>query len=568
MMKEQTLRFGEPFVGTVVCEDPEQEALRVEVQDPSAQYTAFVRWACAEGVSTDDYPIMAFCIKLGRPDLKFHLARWRMDRYAEMMEILGGPHTFWSIFPTLKIEYEPTTDWQLVIMDGTPFKNPNFDGNWTDLGLVLAQKDGTLQQGDHVWLKWVGMFASVEAAKAYYSYGKVFEDATPLFWHAESAPVVEKPRFPVISNLSPKKAAERISNYGVKPCGKIPSECSSIFPFDENQAFAHHPGVTAFKNKIIVSWSSGERDEDVAGQHMRVACTSDFKTWSEPHVVAPPRQATYGPTAALASHIFATDDKVYAYFVEKEYGPACFNEDGTPRGRDLDNAAPGDILKLRMMRAETEDGLHWTEPVEVTMSHWTNEAPRPSAEGRLFAGAGPRIGRTDNPNGFDIEIVGPSNEQIENARRRGAPILTEGTWFQTDEGIIRLFLRSNAGQLWMSESYDNGDTWTDIYPTNFAEDTTMAHMGRLPDGRYYFVGTPVYNNGRFPLALCISEDGYFFDKMYIIRDEVYEQKVPGWAKGGQYGYPEVCIKDGYMYIAYSRMKEIMGVTRIKLSDIQ
>jgi len=92
-------------------------------------------------------------------------------------------------------------------------------------------------------------------------------------------------------------------------------------------------------------------------------------------------------------------------------------------------------------------------------------------------------------------------------------------------------------------------------------------MGRLPDGRYYYVGTPVWNNGRFPLALCLSDDGYTFDKMYVIRDEVYELKIPGWAKGGQYGYPEVLIRGEYMYITYSRVKEIMEVARIKLADI-
>ena len=42
----------------------------------------------------------------------------------------------------------------------------------------------------------------------------------------------------------------------------------------------------------------------------------------------------------------------------------------------------------------------------------------------------------------------------------------------------------------------------------------------------------------------------------------------GWAKDGQYAYPEVLIHDGYMYIHYSRQKEISEVTRVKLTDIK
>lgn len=565
-MKEQTLKFGDVFPGTVVQEDPAEGALRIEVQDPAAQYTAFVRWGCEPTVSVDTHPVVAFCVKLGRPDLKFWLCRWRMDNYAKLMEAFGGPHTFWSIFPKIDIHYDPTTDWQLVTMDGSLFENPNFDGHWTDLGLVLAQKDGTLQPGDHLWLKWVGVFVSKDAAQAYFNYGQVFEDPTPLFWHAESTPVVEKPLFPAMPTMSHKEAARRINNYGVTPQGKVPCEWVNPTAFDENMAFAHHPGMTMFKGELFVSSSAGIKDEDVAGQHMRIYSSKDFVNWKEP-VDFEVSQGTHGKTCHMPSHMYATDEALYAYYEEHEYGPSCFDENGEPIGKDMDNAQPGEILNRRVMRRTTTDGANWSEPEQVPMSYWTNEAPRPAMDGWLFAGAGPKVARTKDSRGFDIELVGPTAEQYQNALNRGAPLLTESTWYQMDNGLLRMFLRSNAGYLWMSESYDNGDTWTEILPTRFANDATMANMGRLPDGRYYYVGTPVWNNGRFPLALCLSDDGYTFDKMYVIRDDIYELKIPGWAKGGQYGYPEVLIRGDYMYITYSRVKEVMEVARIKLSDI-
>ena len=74
-------------------------------------------------------------------------------------------------------------------------------------------------------------------------------------------------------------------------------------------------------------------------------------------------------------------------------------------------------------------------------------------------------------------------------------------------------------------------------------------------------------NVRYPLELYVSKNGTDFDKGYILRDEKSALQQEGWAKGGQYGYPEVLIRDGYMYVFYSKQKEVMELTRVALSDI-
>ena len=122
--------------------------------------------------------------------------------------------------------------------------------------------------------------------------------------------------------------------------------------------------------------------------------------------------------------------------------------------------------------------------------------------------------------------------------------------------------------MWHSASYDDGNTWSETYRTNFSTDHTMPSFGRLPDGRAYFIGDPYANNdARFPLALCLSDDGYTFDKAYVLRDERYEMQQGGWAKGGYFAYPEAMIHGEYLYVFYSKQKEVMEITRVKLSDI-
>lgn len=98
----------------------------------------------------------------------------------------------------------------------------------------------------------------------------------------------------------------------------------------------------------------------------------------------------------------------------------------------------------------------------------------------------------------------------------------------------------------------------------------MWKFGELPDGRIYGVGTSGNaSSGRDKLELWLSDDGINFDTCYIIRDEKdSQQRKPGWAKGGLYGYPSVQIRDGYLHVLYSRHKEYMEVSRVKLSDIK
>lgn len=69
-------------------------------------------------------------------------------------------------------------------------------------------------------------------------------------------------------------------------------------------------------------------------------------------------------------------------------------------------------------------------------------------------------------------------------------------------------------------------------------------------------------------VLALSEDGYNFDKTFILSDDRYTQQYKGRWKGGDYGYPYAMVHDGYIYVIVSRRKERIEIIRIEIDALQ
>ena len=132
-----------------------------------------------------------------------------------------------------------------------------------------------------------------------------------------------------------------------------------------------------------------------------------------------------------------------------------------------------------------------------------------------------------------------------------------------------MLLRSGTPWLWISESRDDGATWSEPNETGFADNVTKFHFGRLPDGRFYYVGCPdpEPRGGRSSLVLSLSEDGVRFVEHFILGDDEYDMKREGLHKGGQYGYPHTMLHGGYLYVIISRRKEAVQVLRTPIAAL-
>ena len=394
--------------------------------------------------------------------------------------------------------------------------------------------------------------------------------------------------FPVkVTETAEERAAAINNNLNGKEKVKIASERATVALHDHTDyAFNHHPGIAMIDGRLYVSYTQSKRNEDAPGQRIVVSYSDDFFTWSEPVVAGPCLKNTLTPgqeTANVPYGFYAWDGQLYLFFAARSYGPHKFDRLG--RFQANSDLAGSDQIML----ATSKDGVNWTEPMEYGTSMGM---PYQSLTGRWVCNAGMGLRWYDSekergklPNSLYWHGTGRLNsEQIQDAQERVKQLngsLSEASMYQTSDYRFHVMIRSEAGYLWHTDSLDNGETFEDCYPTNFTSASSMWRFGNMPDGRIYAIGSSDISKGRYPLELWLSDDGVNFDTCYILRDEFdiaetgeifvkegINSHCWGWAKGGQYAYPHVVMDDTYLYVTYSRHKEMMEITRVKLSDIR
>jgi hypothetical protein len=119
-------------------------------------------------------------------------------------------------------------------------------------------------------------------------------------------------------------------------------------------------------------------------------------------------------------------------------------------------------------------------------------------------------------------------------------------------------------RLWLTESRDNGLTWSAAVPTGFSDAGSKFHFGRLPDGRFYYVGNPLAK--RTPLVLSLSRDGMQFNWHFILA-EGHHEMGRGSDEFGYPAYPHSIVHDGHLYVIVSRGKNKIEVLRVALSEL-
>lgn len=367
-----------------------------------------------------------------------------------------------------------------------------------------------------------------------------------------------------------------INNYTDKPLVKLPSECKLIFNALKGWSYSHHPFITFFKGKFHAIWSNGRVNEDDCGQRVMHATSENFIDWSVPEPLVNSIMGIGSELVLTACGFYQHNGVLNAYFGHYEYDPSSLQ---------AKNLRPkGDIahINVGLSVVSTTDGVNWSAPRELGIPMGANFGPQPTKSGRLIISGSIVYPYSDDISGTGKFTLTGIYESIDNRVRddseaievtikrkqwRDARLICEGSFFQTDDGVIHMMLRSNTPRLWCTESTDDGTKWSEPFPTEFSDDHAKFHFGRLPDGRFYYVGNPIPRSGRNPLVLCLSEDGINFNMHYILRDEPYKQQFEGMYKGGLYGYPCTLIHDGYMYVIYSKRKESVEATRFQLSKI-
>ena len=134
----------------------------------------------------------------------------------------------------------------------------------------------------------------------------------------------------------------------------------------------------------------------------------------------------------------------------------------------------------------------------------------------------------------------------------------EASWYQTDDGTIVMFWRDEGGscRLWVCISTDGGESFGEPVITDIPDAMSRKYAGRLDDGRYYIVSNafPSLLNRRH-LTMLLSDDGYKFNKGYILVDDPTSMRLVGLLKEDGYMYPCCLPGEEKLLVAYSTNKE-------------
>ena len=337
--------------------------------------------------------------------------------------------------------------------------------------------------------------------------------------------------------------------------------------------YAHHPFLAWFKGRFFLYFSLGRNKEDDVGQRMMVMSSPDFAHWTQAREIAAPQRPDTG--VVIASGPFESGERMNAYALQFDYSPQVLTDGSRgPGSRGREN--------WRFRCLTTTDGERFTE-TEAPAAFGGNMPVRALRSGRLFSCGGRVSAWTDDPEGlsgwreaavFPRGWQSPEAEKEDHALLPGevgnhSVDLCEGSFLELPDGELLMLLRSCTPWLWASRSRDGGETWTLPERTDFSDNRTKFFLGRLPDGRYYYIGTPdpFPPRTRHVLALYLSKDGMRFDTHYLLENRQFKGRYPGLDKNGVYGYPTALVRDGNLYVTFSINKEMIAVTSVSLSDL-
>lgn len=359
-----------------------------------------------------------------------------------------------------------------------------------------------------------------------------------------------------------QKVLLKINNYATTPVKEINVERKIIQAYDSYWDYNHQPAIAIFKGKIYVAYANGHDGEGNCGQRIMITSSSDFKNWSKPVPLVDTTKGYYSNISSSPIGLYATKDKLVAYCMSGEYKPESL------QGENKRPATDGHSLWQKMYIKTTTDGVNWSK-AEVFGDGTLIASPRVTSGGRLIMPSSNGYAYTDDLNGLKDWKFNHFEGYDETVFAYGGlqdGRYSESSWYEYD-GYIYLLCRTGTQYMAGARSKDNGKTWSKPQLTSFSENTTKFAFTTLPNGKIAYVGTPDLDGYRATLKLCISSNGIDFNDQYMLGDERYTIKTPGFAKQGDYGYPAICTDDEYLYAVYSRGKEILEICRVKLSDL-
>jgi hypothetical protein len=266
--------------------------------------------------------------------------------------------------------------------------------------------------------------------------------------------------------------------------------------FNLHSYLAHHDG------RFWAIWSSAAANEEDPDQQVVYATSTDGHTWTEPRVLARDPDGPTGPARWIARGLFLHNGRLTALAAYQEsanYGK---------RGSEV-------VWKnLRLMHYQWENN-EWRDKGVFAPDCMNNFPPQT---------LGARLAMICRDRNMDVSVAlldDPARLTWKRTPLAADPPfhrMDEPTWYQDPNGTVHMIVRDNtrSRKLIRALSRDGGVTWTRPVLTNYPDATSKNFTGRLSNGLYFLINNP-NPNGRDPLTIAFSRDGWTFDNPRNIR---------------------------------------------------
>jgi len=137
----------------------------------------------------------------------------------------------------------------------------------------------------------------------------------------------------------------------------------------------------------------------------------------------------------------------------------------------------------------------------------------------------------------------------------GTGLIQPTLWESADRGV-HMLLRSRTGQIWRSDSSDEGASWSPAYPTYLPNNSSGIDLDRTKTGilvlAYNPVGMP--KGPRTPLVLGLSADD----------GETWKQGAVVEIEAGEFSYPAVLAEGNEIHLVYTWNRKRVAYRRYRI----
>ena len=315
----------------------------------------------------------------------------------------------------------------------------------------------------------------------------------------------------------------------------------------QSDGYVNNAILTHFKGRYYCMWQQSEKDEDTPDTGVYYSVSDDGLSWCTPDLLVGPSETFFAsPGGWLQRGDSLTALINYIYADDRSKGGCAFY-------------------------TTTTDGLAWSSLQPVRMADGTpvqgifEQDPLTLPSGRIVGAVHFQPGTTlcpvytDDPSGIRgwKKAVFPEGE--------GRPI--EPSLYLAPDGKLVLFMRDQQSSFrkLFSLSADEGESWSAPQLTNIPDSRSKQCAGTLPDGRAYWVGNPTGKKSRRVLVLALSEDGYLFDKAFLLAgpEDLPARRKEGRYKTLGYNYPKATVIGDTLWISLTINKEDVALVRLK-----